>query len=437
MSFTNAIRRSISQSIASLENLKALRLFATDFDQDDMKPLARLKSLKHFELEDYGGSGWRRRELVQFILRNSMSTLQSLSVKTSGYGFRFLENWDKNLKASVGKNTPGTSDNRHVFTALRSFGLSGMEIDDSIIQELKAIDFTRLCELTLENLTDASCLFYPHLTSLATSYQGTADTPISLRTLRIDMSDHDGMYSTQQKNALFESQCRFIASTDVLTTLEIHDYGHYPSSSFTNPGLPELLLGAILKHKGLKVLRILYRGRLNGFEIPYLGAKTVERLVDGLPQLREFGFAPVEEQMLQIGRALLRGSHLESVNCAPHASWGTMNALGNPGLDIMSCILEAFLANPKISLTLASTNKPFKWEDHYTLNRVSASYRTWDIASEFQKGGRGAIKAERFTVNNGHVTREVWYRSVKETVQIHVGYDNAFEWANKVDREMQ
>jgi hypothetical protein len=439
-SWTNVTRRSISQSLASLENLKALCLFANEFENEDLMPLAGIKNLKHLSWQ--GSDMWMnvtgKANVIQSVLQNSMSTLQSLTIETNYFGGQFLKNWKNNLKTTIGKKTTGTSDDGYDFTALKSLALSGMEVDEDHTQELhKAIDFMRLRELTLASLTDPHCVFFPHLTSLATSYRGTTDIPMSLRTLSLDMSDNYMTHSTEQQIALFKSKCQFISSFETLTTLVLHEYGMYPSrASFANHGLLELLLQAILKHKNLRVLRMPYRGTIQGQEILYLRAKTVGIIVDSLPQLREFEFAPDEEQMDEISQVLLRGSsHLESITCFPHASWTIRSPDHQPGLNILSSILLAFLSNNKINLTPTSSNGKFRWEEHYKLNQVSVVYNRWDIASKFRKPGRGGMQPTNIKADEADGTREVYYQA-KRPRPIHVGYDDEFEWVAKVERQM-
>lgn len=294
MHLANKIYRSIVQSLASLKNLKALRLFSSEVEAEDMKPLAKIKNLKHLDLQDYGGfRGAIDRNIMQSMLRNSLSTLQSLVVETAMYAGNFLQGWESKSSGKDG-TTPGT----HNFTALKSLSLSGITIDASAIKSLhKAIDFMQLGDLTLVHLNDTAGLLLQHLTSLTTSYQGIS-AGISLRKLNLKMSDDNFMHTPEQKKAGFEAKCRFISSFGTLTTLELPDYGQYPDSIATNPGLADMLLQAILKHKNLRNLRIPYTGRTSGMKVPYISATTVGIIIAGLPHLQEFEFAPEEEQMV-------------------------------------------------------------------------------------------------------------------------------------------
>lgn len=422
--------------MASLTSLKALSVFLNDAEAEGMAPLARIKNLKHLSWQDYGWS-FDKPAVMQSVLRNSTSTLQSLAIETNEYARQFLEYWGTISQASGLTTLSETRATKHDFTALKSLSLSGVRIDEDFIREFqKAIDFPQLRELRLTSLRDPQCLLHPYLTSVVTLRQGTTEVPVSLRTLSIDMSDDDFRDSAEQQKALFEAKCAFMSSFDSLTNLELPKYGQYKPDNTTNPGLSHALLMAIIQHKNLRVLRISYQGRISGWEIPYLDAETVGTIVDGLPHLREFEFAPEEEQMKEIGQSLLRGSHLESITCFPHATWGVYPRPDEPGVNIVSSILSAFLSSTKINPTSTVRSGNFVWEGHYKLKQVSVIYKTWDIASEFGKREKRAAKPERIRIIKADGAREVCYRPTIETRRIHVGYDPEFEWVAKVDREL-
>ncbi|KAH8674452.1 hypothetical protein BGZ60DRAFT_373021 [Tricladium varicosporioides] len=423
---TRVLTKSIAQSLASLKNLKALRLFSSSVEAEDMKPLAKIKNLKHLDIQDYSGFGNSiDRNITQSILRNSMSTLQSLVVETNMYAGNFLQDW-KGKAAGMDGTTPESCS----FTALKSLSLSGITIDASAVKSLhKAIDFMRLGELTIVHFNDTDGLLLQYLTSF-TSSQSTG-TGINLRKLSLKMSDNTFGHTSEQKKAQFEAKCRFISSFGTLTTLELPDYGQYPDSIATNPGLADILLQAILKHKNLRCLRIPYKGKMSGMKVPYLSATTVEVIIAGLPQLQEFEFAPEEEQIDQIAEALVKSPRLKNVTCFPYTSWGSYPAPDHPGDNIISSILKAFLSYEDSKCT-----GKFVWEDHYQLRRVSLSWKTWDIASKFGKGEKGMMKPEK--IKGKDEQREVWFRDVTRSFarRIHVGYDPDHEWVEKVDKEI-
>ncbi|KAI1845243.1 hypothetical protein JX266_008553 [Neoarthrinium moseri] len=444
---TWVMNKSISQTIASLQSLKALYLYAERVGEEDISSLAHIKNLKHLVVRDHGWSSifvGHKLNVVQSMLRNSMSTLQSLTLHTnSSYGNPFGD-WDKTLRTSTGANATRKDDEAHNFAALKSLSLSGTLIDEDFMREFaKAIDVLRLRELTLAYLNDQECLFYPFLASLATSYRGTTDVPISLRTLNLRMSDDHLSFNNEQLGAYFDAKCHFISSFDTLTMLELLVYGEYPSGlGLANPGLSETLLQAILKHENLRVLRFSYSGWRSEYNIPSLGPKTVGRIIDGLPRLRELEFVPTVEQMGEISQALLRGGgHLESVTYFP-ARWDSGPRPDEPS-EPLSSILRAFLSNPKIDLISQPRNKEFVWEDHYKLNRVSDTYQVWEVASKFEKprnrkgNGKGRTKPGKIQVEVAGGMREVWYRLVPRTQHIHVGYDPDFKWVKMAEKELR
>lgn len=281
----------MAQSLASLKNLKALRLFLPGGEAEDNNQLTEIKNLKHLQLDHQGYLSYSANDgnSIQSLLLKSMSTLQSLSL--SDYAFsRFSWVWKR--RASVGGED-------HDFIALKSLSLTGITVDADAIKSLhKAFDLMRLRELTLLYIRDTDSLLLPYLTSLITAPQGTGGTDISLRRLSLQISDENFRGSPGQSRGGFEAKCRFISSFNALTTLELPNYGQYPDTIATNPGLPDMLLQAILKHRTLRTLRLSYNGISSGFKIPYLSASTVGAIIGGLPHLQEFEFAPEEEQMV-------------------------------------------------------------------------------------------------------------------------------------------
>jgi hypothetical protein len=295
IAYANSICRSIGQSLASLKNLKTLRLVSSEFKAEDMKPLAAIKNLKHLWIFDnsLSGNSVDKRNVTQSIIRNSLSTLQSLAVETCMYSLHLLQDWESNVSGKV-----ASLRDSHDLIALKSLLLSGIDIDTTVIKSLhKAIDFMQLDELTLVDFHDVDGVFSEYFTSLATLAQGTAKG-ISLRRLSLKMSNDNILYTSEQKNAELDAKCRFISSFGTLTALELLDYGQYPKNITTNPGLSDMLLQAILKHKHLRTLKIHYVGIRTDSNVPYLLATTVGTIIDGLPSLQEFEFAPDEEQMV-------------------------------------------------------------------------------------------------------------------------------------------
>jgi hypothetical protein len=218
-----------------------------------------------------------------------MSTLLSLDVTTSKWSSNFWDDWDKNAAAA------GFTGGRKQLSALRSLDLTGFAGDAKAIKSLhQAIDFTQLHELEIGNFEDPIVPLFESLTKVAQE----SPTGMSMRRLHIRMSDNGYGESPERLRANLEARCRFISSFDSLTSLDVHDHGQYDQNIAVNPGLPDILLQAILKHKTLTTLKISYSGIICGKKIPYISAQTVGAIIKGLPRLREFEFPPQEAEIV-------------------------------------------------------------------------------------------------------------------------------------------
>ncbi|KAM6515042.1 hypothetical protein FSOLCH5_009279 [Fusarium solani] len=392
-----------------------------------MRPLAKVKNLQHLSVEDYSwGSAMGKDNVVRAMLLNSRSTLRSLSMKTSSYATSFLEDWEKIVSASK-------SSQAHGLIALKSLTLSGVRFDEgNFLKSMqRAIDFASLQELKLGRLSEGRHRLFQYLSSFAGSAQ---DKRIALRILSVDMSHNQRMETPEQEQMGFDAKCAFISSFDTLSTLELVDYNQYPQEHVVNPGLSDTLLQAILKHENLRVLRISYRGIISGCKIPYLSAETVATIVNNLPHLEDFTFAPEESEIDKVGEALAASPNLTSITCSPHARWGHpgQDEEKIPGSNILRGILQGFMSRAS-----NSDDNKFVWEEHYKLKRVSVTYRAWIVASKFGKLEKGMKKEEKMK-SSGDGKREVLYRDISGTFlrYIHVGYDPGFEWVEKVSKDM-
>ncbi|KAL6406684.1 RNI-like protein [Ilyonectria robusta] len=423
---TRVLTKSMGQSIASLKNLQALSLFSTDFEAGALKPLVKIKNLKHFSLQDhsYVSELDDENNVVRSILLNSLSTLQTLAVETNPYAPNFLKDWEKKISAGG-----TTRSQNHDLTALELFSLSGVSFDAAFIKALdRAIDFIGLTQLSLGLLSEGQHLFLDHLTSLTSSAQSSG-ADISLRTLRLGMTNEGYTRAATENPGDLEAKCRFISSFDTLTTLLLPDYNQYPREIATNPGLPTMLLQAIIKHKNLRSLKLSYRGIISDRRIPYLSAATVATIIDALPELEEFEFAPEEAEIDEIGKALARGTNLTTITCFPHDSWAGYPQPAEPGFTILNGIVQGVLSRDGGS---GSGSGKFNWEDHSRLKRVSVSYRAWDVGSNFGKAKKRMVKPQKIS-SEGDGAREVFYQDITRTMQmgIHIGYDPSYEWVER------
>ncbi|ETS83800.1 hypothetical protein PFICI_05676 [Pestalotiopsis fici W106-1] len=405
------LNKSIAKGIASLPNLKALRLYV-DCACDDLLPLASIKQLRHLEIKVSGVFN-EPRNVFRTILQNSTTTLESLAIVGDSYGCQIFDDW---AEKSKGKIAPD-------FVALKSLSLTGLEITEQLLKDFdQAFDFTQLRKLQCSTLIDPGCLLFPFLTGRFSSFHGTTDAPLGLRTLNLNMDESTWYHDQMQIQALFEAKCNFIASFDTLTTLELPGYVYSADHVPANPGFSDLLLRAILKHKNLRVLKLLHYGYSDRNHYPHLDANMIAALVDGLPQLREFEFVPMEERMPEISRELCRASNLEKLSCAPYSD----------EIKLISTIVGGFLSHLPSQVIASAQNGNFNWEDHYKLSRIT-SRRNWEIASNFRKVKRGSEKPEKIQVDGLGWEHGVKYRYVPDLVRIHVGYDPDFPFLKQAE----
>ncbi|KAH7125915.1 hypothetical protein EDB81DRAFT_810166 [Dactylonectria macrodidyma] len=425
---TRVLTKSTAKSIASLKNLQALCLYATKFEPDDVKPLAKIKNLKHLEVEDYGLGGilGNKANVVGSMLLNSASTLRSLVIKSSSYSSNFLQDLEKKIS-----EVDSPKGEKYSFTALTSLMLKGMWFDEEFINSLdKAIDFLSLKRLSFGHLGSGRSLVFQHLTNLVLSRDRTVS--VGVRNFRLNMSQYGASATPQENQADMEHQCHFLSSFDTLTSLEIQEYNQYPAETPANPGLEGIVLRAILTHKKLKTLKISYSGIISGRKIPYLSAELVDTIIQGLPELEHFEFAPEESEIDKIGKALARAPNLRSVTCFPHDTWASYPRPDEPGVIILAGILNAFLSHHG-----DSAKEKFVWEHHSKLNRVSVIYRVWDVASKFGKPDKGVKPTEKLC-GDGPASPEVLYQDITQSFnrRIHVGYDPDFEWVERVAKDL-
>lgn len=296
-----SVNRSIGESLASMQKLQALGLFAYDFVDEAMKPLAGLCNLKHLVVQgdlSAGGSAPTNDYVVRSILVNSRLTIQSLSIDTNAYSPSPFHDWEK---AVSGDKT--VSSEEYQLQALQSLSLGKFSFSEPLIASLQAaIDFLSLRHLILGSLQSGQPLFFQHLATLmasATDPQRIPTPGITLQYLSMSMAPHDYRLRFAAKQEVFDAKCRFLSSFNTLTNLTLHDYGQYREGG-TDPGLSDTLLQAILSHRTLKSLRLAYRGKDSDYKIPTLSASAIGTLVDNLPLLEEIEFSPDESEMVNI-----------------------------------------------------------------------------------------------------------------------------------------
>jgi hypothetical protein len=261
---------------------------------EDLLALANIKGLRHLRLSDSFYNVPERRKALQAMIRNSASTLESLCIDTGNLSPLLFDWAEKDPTLAV------TKPNKTILTALKSLSLECNTMREEDINTIfRAVDFTQLVELGRCRMFEQDRYFYRKLATLAKTAESDG-TGMKLRHLCVTMSrygsDDDTMEDIAKK---IEDISGLISLFNSLESLELEDYGEYPvAGATTNPGLDNNMLQAILRNKNLKTLKIFYGCRSSDFRIPYLSPRNVGTLIDGLPQLQKFEFAPDEAQIV-------------------------------------------------------------------------------------------------------------------------------------------
>jgi hypothetical protein len=251
----------------------------------------------------------------QALLLNSGATLKSLDMMPDRPDF-----WER-LEAAFKAERRGR-DGKHYLSALKSLTISGCWfespwINTASIRSLNtAIDFVALRELKITNVLEQSSLLYDNLAKLYSTSESQGTAP-HLRKLSMDMSFPYHFNNISERQVIIDSQIRFLSSFNTLTSLHINEYGKYSSEIPNNPGLPDVIMQAILKHTNLDSLGICYGGIGSGEKIPYLSATAVATLVDNLPKLKLLEIAPEEDDTV---RKPVQSS-VENTNVTTGGTW--------------------------------------------------------------------------------------------------------------------
>ncbi|KAF5247602.1 hypothetical protein FANTH_6353 [Fusarium anthophilum] len=386
------LTESMAENLSKLKNLKSIRLHPHErtIKPEAMTPLAKLRNLEHICIQDWS---WDRvvvtdERPLQGMLLNSLSTLQSLDIRTAKYYSDFLGDWEDKLKA----RQLDPSGKEHDFTALKSLTLHGISFSGDHCENVmpnftRAFDFLKLRELKLMGLEEGRLTFFKHLEDLFTKADKRG---IHLRKLSLEMTEPGYKSNYAETEVHLEGMYRFISSFDSLTSLEIHDYNMYNSAVQSNPGLSRRLLQSVVKHTGLETLRFHYRHMgSEAWEIPFVSAEAVNILTKNLPSLRVFEFAPQEDNLVSchfclamkvkadieedaMARALSRAKNLTNLLCQNIKSYYSDRE--NAHMTLGKTLLGGFLEN-------ASSCEKFVWEEHYKLGRLTIGWTDLRIGS--------------------------------------------------------
>ncbi|KAF5575844.1 hypothetical protein FPCIR_12983 [Fusarium pseudocircinatum] len=350
----------MAEGLSKMKNLKSIRLdpYEHSIKSEAITSLAKLSNLEHICIEDrgWGSIVVANERLLQSMLLNSLSTLQSLEIRTSKYYSDFLGDWEDKLKA----RNPDALER----------GFSGDFCENMMPNITRAFDFLQLRELNLMSLEEGQLTFFKYLEDL---FSKADKRDIHLRKLCLDMKGPDAELSYAETEVHLEGMYRFISSFDSLTGLEIHDYNMYNTNVQSNPGLSRRLLQSVVKHTGLETLRFHYRhtGR-DRWEIPYVSVESVKILVRNLPSLRVFEFEPEEDDFGAMGQALSHAKNLTTLLCINYKT--IADDPENAHLRNAKALLEGFLES-------ASSCEKFIWEQHYKLNRITIGWTDFGIGS--------------------------------------------------------
>ncbi|KAF4345160.1 hypothetical protein FBEOM_866 [Fusarium beomiforme] len=372
---------SMAESLAKLKNLKSLRLNAwqSSITSDSIVPLAKLRNLEHICIQDrsWGNITSTGERVLQKMLLNSLSTLQTLDIRTSKYYSDFLVDWEDEIKA----RNPDAMKQEHDFTALKSLSLYGISFAgnfcDKVMPNLtRAVDFLKLRELKLMKLEEGQLTFFKYLQDL---FSKADKGDIHLRQLCVEMKGPSPELGHAATEIHLEGIYRFISSFDSLTTLEIHEYNLYNRARESNDGLSRRLLQSILNHPELETLRFRYRYvGSEPWEVPYVSHEIVNVLVKNLPRLRVLEFAPRVDNLNEMARALSRAKNLEMVICSDHQTLDEDEDEENSRLVLTRTLLEGFMEN-------ACSAEKFVWEEHYKLNRIFPGWIDYSIGSGLKR----------------------------------------------------
>lgn len=277
--------RSMAQSIASIQSLKALQLGVADLPNDATESLMSIGNLKHLSIQHRSLIGYPN--IARSIILRSASTLQSLKMKGSSSWYDFLIDWEDFIQEDQ-----SIASLKHSLVALKALSLSGLSFDEAFIKSLsKAIDFAALQELDVGVMAMCQDLFWEHLIETYTSTNENAY--VKLKTLRLEIPSPNLDRTPANIQVWFGMQCRLLSLFNTLTTLEIKNFTYSEDEGEEDSILqpPRSLLQGILQQKSLTNLAMSYKAYNAERRVSWLSPSTVRTIIDGLPELQHFEFA--------------------------------------------------------------------------------------------------------------------------------------------------
>lgn len=188
------------------------------------------------------------------------------------------------------------------FGALQTIDLGSTLVrKDNVEPMLKAIDFTRLEAIALDDITGpASHLFRP-LATLFNKASQPGGSGVRLRRLLMDARyhyEHPHISDHENQDIVHAAWFDFLSSFSGLESLNLTGYGMYPREyPIAEEGLPDSVIEAILKHTRLQTLKITNPSGTN-YRILYPSPANFHALFSGLPELEHIEFCPDEWNMV-------------------------------------------------------------------------------------------------------------------------------------------
>lgn len=276
--------------MASMKKLKALRLVNDSITAENKALLSNLQHLQHLSIipaynADIFSASDSRNTHVRDILQGLAPTIRVLEVISNSCCSDFVPGWNKAATSH--------SASQVRLDSLKSFTLQKISFDEAFVSSLHAaIVFPALHRLVLGPIYGGRDLFF---NSLIRVFANGGDR-LQLRILRMSICPNT---PAEESYAPFRSEsaiCRFLSSFDTLSTLElkleIHLHDAADGGDVPDPGLPDALLQALLKHKGLETLVISPTTYSNH---PWLSPSAVAKIIDAMPLLHGFEFVPGED----------------------------------------------------------------------------------------------------------------------------------------------
>lgn len=406
----------------------ALNVDVGRMSSDIARRISGIRRLEHLGIVNdcYNGED---QDVAQRLLRQSASSLKTLYLDNTS-----LDNLVGPPLSAGDDDDDGDDGDDGDAASPRFTALENLDVFVSWVTQpgaeaaLKAIDFTQVAEIKLAHAEGASSALYR---PLAAAFKEARPQDIKLRRLLVDAAyhyEHLHMNGDEPEESFQAARFGFVSSFSQLEALEITNYRSYPREHDVRPhGFPDLFAEAILKHQGLKTLKITNRTGTTD-RISYLSPGNVSTLLLGLPHLDEFEFSPDEWDMDAVVQCLPLGN-LSSISCNMY-ELGWVRDKADPKyktqLDMLQTILQVYLDYTGSDPWLEKMNK---------LRTVAISKAYWQLFT--QKPDKGSSRGLRVVkaakkVASKDGKRTIWYQEVSVPQPEWKGYRVDLPWMKLV-----